>query len=39
MTPGLRKTKIGAIPRYLVDRKLEWAQKEQERLEELEAEK
>ena len=37
MTP--RKTKIGSIPKYLIDRKLEWAQKEQERLEELEAEK
>jgi hypothetical protein len=38
MTPS-RKTKMGSIPKYLIDRKLEWAQKEKERLEELEAEK
>jgi hypothetical protein len=38
MSPA-RKTKMGSIPKYLIDRKLEWAQKEKERLEELEAEK
>ncbi|KNC96250.1 uncharacterized protein SPPG_08402 [Spizellomyces punctatus DAOM BR117] len=34
-----RKTKKGDIPKYLVDRKLEWARKEQERLNGLEEEK
>ena len=30
-----RKTKIGVLPKYLVDRKMEWAKKEEERLKEL----
>ena len=38
MTPT-RKTKMGSIPKYLIDRKLEWAKKEKERLEYLEADK
>ncbi|RKO89129.1 calmodulin-binding-domain-containing protein [Blyttiomyces helicus] len=42
-TPDLkqteRKTKMGEIPKYLVDRKMEWATKERERLKKLEEQK